>query len=884
MFHNKSVEETFTQVSSSESGLTAAEAQRRLAENGKNALAEAKKKPAIIKFLSQFTDPMIIVLLVAAVISAVMAIVNTEYVDLVEAGVILLIVVLNAVIGFVQENKAENALEALKARNKPFVKVIRDGEQTVIPSEDLVVGDVVILEAGDVVPADLRLIQSASLKIEEAALTGESVPVDKDFEAIVDEKAPLGDRTNTAFSGSTVTYGRGRGVVVATGMQTEMGKIAQMLTEVQEDPSPLNKQLGKTAKILSVVVLAIAVVIFIVNILAHISTGLDAEVFMSSFMTAVAIAVAAIPEGLPAVVTIVLAMGVQKMSRRNAIVKNLPSVETLGCCEIICSDKTGTLTLNKMTVKDGYCPSGDEELLQRIMALRNDTVATKTGLQGDPTETALVDYMISKGGDYAALVKAYPRVDERPFDSGRKLMTTVHEHEGKTRSYTKGAPDMLIAKCDYILTEKGVAPITEADVEAIKNANSGMAHRALRVLAAAYKEGDDLSEEHMIFVGLMGMIDPPRPEVKAAVAECRTAGIHALMITGDHMDTACAIARELDILRDGDLTATGAELDKMTDEYLYENINRFSVFARVSPENKVRIVKAFRANGKVTAMTGDGVNDAPSIKEADIGIGMGITGTQVSKEAADMVLTDDNFATIVNAVEEGRKIYSNITKAIQFLLSANIAEVLCLFIVEMISLASGTPQDFMTPLMILWVNLVTDSFPALSLGTEKAERDVMLQPPRKNNSSLFYGQMGKDILIQGLMQTALVMLSYLLGQYVITDGYEHHAEPMTMAFISLCFIQLFHAFNLRSQRNSVINKDFFSNKYLNFSALIGVALTLFVVLTPGVKTVFIDGADNSFFLSAAEWVVAVAVAVAIIPLVELQKFIERKIEKNKKNA
>ena len=882
MFHNKSIEETCKLTDSSESGLSTAEAQKRLAENGKNALAEAKKKPAILKFLGQFTDPMIIVLLAAAVISAVLAGVNKEPIELIDSGVILLIVVINAIIGFVQENKAENALEALKAKNKPFVKVLRDGEQQVIPSEELVVGDVVILEAGDVVPADMRLVQSASLKIEEAALTGESVPVEKDHTAVVDEKAPLGDRHNTAFSGSTVTYGRGRGIVTATGMNTEMGKIAQMLTEVQEDPSPLNKQLGKTAKILSFLVLGIAIIIFIVNICAHISTGIDAQVFMDAFMTAVAIAVAAIPEGLPAVVTIVLAMGVQKMSRRNAIVKNLPSVETLGCCEIICSDKTGTLTLNKMTVKDGYCPSGNDELLKRIMALCNDTVSTKTGLQGDPTETALVDYYINQGGDYAKLVADYPRINEKPFDSGRKLMTTVHTCAGKTESYTKGAPDMLIAKCDRILTAKGVAPITEADKEAIRNANSAMAHRALRVLAAAYKDGNDVSEDKMIFVGLTGMIDPPRPEVKAAVAECRTAGIKALMITGDHMDTACAIAKELDILRDGDLTATGAELDKMTDEYLYANIQKFSVFARVSPENKVRIVKAFRSNGKVTAMTGDGVNDAPSIKEADIGIGMGITGTQVSKEAADMVLTDDNFATIVGAVEEGRKIFSNITKAIQFLLSANIAEVLCLFIVEMISLISGQPQTFLSPIMILWVNLVTDSFPALSLGTEKAEKDVMLQPPRKSDTSLFAGQMGKDIIIQGIMQTALVMLSYLLGQYVITDGVEHHAEPMTMAFISLCFIQLFHAFNLRSQRNSVLNSKFFSNKPLNLSALVGIALTLFVVLTPGVKTIFIEDAGNDFMLSWVEWLVSVGVAVAIIPLVEIQKLIERLIARKRK--
>ena len=886
VYHNTEKQVVLTELQSSESGLTNQEASVRLERDGKNALKDAKKTPGIIKFLSQFTDPMIIVLLVAAVVSAVLTIVEnvrnntSEWTELIDCGVILLIVIVNAVIGFIQENKAENALAALKAKNKPFVKVIREGEQVVVASEELVVGDIVILEAGDVVPADLRLIQSASLKIEEAALTGESVPVEKDADVTVDEKAPLGDRTNLAFSGSTVTYGRGRGVVIATGMNTEMGKIAQMLTEVQEDPSPLNKQLGKTAKILSILVLGIAIVIFAVNICAHISTGITTPVIMDAFMTAVAIAVAAIPEGLPAVVTIVLAMGMQTMSKRNAIVKNLPSVETLGCCEIICSDKTGTLTLNKMTVKDSYCPSFDNELLKRIMALCNDTVSTKTGLAGDPTETALVDYFILEGGDYTQLTTQYPRVNEKPFDSVRKLMTTVHTNGGNTYSYTKGAPDMLIARCAYILTDTGIRKITEDDKTAIANANKAMAQKALRVLAAAYKDGDDTSEEGMTFVGLVGMIDPPRPEVKTAVSECISAGIKALMITGDHMDTACAIARELEILHDGDLTATGAELDKMSDEYLYENIHRFSVFARVSPENKVRIVKAFRANGKVTAMTGDGVNDAPSIKEADIGIGMGITGTQVSKEAADMVLTDDNFATIVGAVEEGRKIYSNITKAIQFLLSANIAEVLCLFIVEMIALISGMQQQFLTPIMILWVNLVTDSFPALSLGTERAESDVMMQPPRKSQSSLFSGQLGKDIIIQGIMQTILVMTSYLLGQYVL--GVAHHEEAMAMAFISLCFIQLLHAYNLRSQRNSVLNKDFFSNKFLNMSALLGIALTLFVVLTPGVNTIFLGlsgSAATSFHLSAVEWVVAISVAVAIIPLVELQKFIERKVFK-----
>ena len=865
-YFDKDFDVALNDTHSSPQGLTDEEAADILAKEGKNALEGAKKKPFILKLLSQFVDPMIIVLLVSAAVSAIIAIVRKEYSELIDSGIILLIVILNAIIGLVQESKAENALEALKSNNKPYAKVMRGGERKVIPTEELVRGDIVLLEAGDVVPADLRLISSASLKIEEAALTGESVPVDKDAAAVVGEKAALGDRINMAYSTGTVTYGRGSGVVVATGMHTETGKIAKMLTDVKESPSPLNRQLAKTAKILSFAVLGIALVIFLVSVFAYKSD------VMSAFMTAVAIAVAAIPEGLPAVVTIVLAMGVQKMSKRRAIVKNLPSVETLGCCEVICSDKTGTLTLNRMTVRETYCPGGNEKLLNTIMALCNDSVKTKDGLAGDPTETALVAYAELQGDDFDRLTAANPRINELPFDSVRKLMTTVHETERGEMSYTKGAPDILLARCKYVLGENGEKkPLDDKTRAAISAANSAMANKALRVLAAAYCEGNTLEERDMIFVGLTGMIDPPRDEVKDAVKECRTAGIHVVMITGDHPDTAKAIARELDILRDGDLTATGAELDAMSDDELYANISRYSVFSRVSPENKVRIVKAFRYNGKVTAMTGDGVNDAPSIKEADIGIGMGITGTQVSKEAADIILTDDNFATIEGAVEEGRKIFANITKAIQFLLSANIAEVLCLFIATVI-----LNVDFLTPVMILWVNLVTDSFPALSLGTEGAEKDVMKQPPRKSNSSLFAGTLGKDILIQGIMQTALVLLAFSIGYYVMPDGVANHDVAMTMAFVSLCFIQLFHSFNLRSQRNSVLTRKFFSNKYLDLSALLGIVLTLAVVLIPFFNDIF-----RTAPLTAAEWAIAIGVSAAIIPLVELQKFIERLIARKK---
>lgn len=874
-FHSATREETYEKLSSRPTGLTKAEAEERLEKNGRNKLAEVKKKPATVKLLSQFADPMIVVLLAAAIASSVISVVQGECTELIDAGIILILVIINAVIGFVQENKAENALAALRNKNRPYAKVLRDGERISMLAEELVVGDVVVLEAGDIVPADLRLISSSSLKIEEAALTGESVPIEKDAEAVLSEEVALGDRINTAYSGGTVTYGRGSGVVAATGMNTEMGKIAKMLNEVKEAPSPLNKQLGKTAKILSIGVLAIAFVIFLISVFAYGKNALEA------FMTAVAIAVAAIPEGLPAVVTIVLALGVQKMSARRAIVKNLPSVETLGCCEVICSDKTGTLTLNKMTVRETFCPSKNEQLLRNIMVLCNDTVVSADGLAGDPTETALVAYAQETGVDFAELTAKYPRINEKPFDSDRKLMTTVHEANGENVSYTKGAPDMLLARCKYCLTAEGVKPLTESVAEEIKRANSEMANKALRVLAAAYREGGSLDEEDMVFVGLTGMIDPPRAEIKDAVAQCRAAGIHIIMITGDYLDTASAIARELDILREGNLKATGAELDAMSDEELYENIDKFAVFARVSPENKVRIVKALKYHRKVVAMTGDGVNDAPSIKEADIGIGMGITGTQVSKDAADIILTDDNFATIVGAVEEGRKIFSNVTKAIQFLLSANIAEVLCLFISSVI--LAGIVGDpafvFLTPVMILWVNLVTDSFPALSLGIEKAENDVMSLPPRKSNSSLFAGNMGKDIILQGVMQAALVMTSFCLGYFVIGDANPEiaHRQASTMAFVSLCLIQLFHSFNLRSQRNSVLNEKFFSNKFLDGSATVGIALTVAVVLIPGMDAVF-----KTAWLSGREWLIAIGVAVMIIPFVEIQKLIERAVAKNKK--
>ena len=879
--HAKEAGEVLAALSVTEQGLSSAEAEKRAAEYGKNALKEAKKKSLIVKFLEQFKDVMIIVLLAAAVVSAVIALVEGEYSELIDAGVILLIVVLNAVIGVVQENKAENAMEALKNMNKAFSKVLRDGEWKHLASEELVPGDIVKLEAGDIVPADMRLLTSASLKIEEAALTGESVPSEKDAEKVVDVAAPLGDRADMAYSGGTVAYGRGTGVVTHTGMSTEVGKIATMLTDGSQQTSPLQKQLGKTAKLLSILVLAIAAVIFIVQAVK------DPDNIMEAFMTAVAIAVAAIPEGLPAVVTIVLAIGVQRMSKRNAIVKNLPSVETLGCCEVICSDKTGTLTLNQMTVKGYYLPKcgfkttdderepgSDEELFLRAMALCNDTEKTSEGLVGDPTETALVAYAEDCGFDHRKLTADYVRVDEVPFDSGRKLMTTVNEHEGEREAYVKGAPDMLLPRCTRILVGDEVRAITEKDVEEIKKANSRMAKKALRVLGVAVKTGDlthETLESDLTFVGLVGMIDPPRAEVKDAVRVCIGAGMRPIMITGDHAETAAAIATEIGILREGDKVILGAELDKMSDEEFAATIEEYSVFARVSPENKVRIVTTYQGKGKVVAMTGDGVNDAPSIKRADIGIGMGITGTDVSKGAADLVLTDDNFATIIGAVEEGRKIFSNIKKAIQFLLSANIAEVLCLFIATMMNI------PFLTPLMILWINLVTDSLPALSLGMEEAESDVMKKSPRKSNASLFAGRTGVDIIVQGIIQTGLVMAAFFIGTNIFEamDG-ARHEEAMTMAFVSLALIQLFHSFSMRSQDHSILNRKLFANKYINLSFLIGVALTVFIVVVPGVNTAF-----GTVMINGVEWAISIAVAFAVIPCVEIYKLIVRIIQRQK---
>jgi Ca2+-transporting ATPase len=883
-FHTLSIEEAYVVAGSSPQGLSAKEAAERLARNGKNALEEAKKKSLLAKFFDQLKDVMIIVLLAAAGVSAIIAIFQKQYEELIDSGIILLIVIVNAIVGLIQENKAEASMGALKNLNKPYAKVLRDGQVIKIKSEEIVVGDVVVLEAGDIVPADIRLTESVSLKIEEAALTGESVPVEKLASDIAKEDAPLGDRSGMCYSSGVVSYGRGQGIAVATGMDTEVGKIAKMLNETESDSTPLQIQLAKTAKVLSVLVLGIAVIIFGAAILRGLlgKTSADAlTIITKSFMTAVAIAVAAIPEGLPAVVTIVLAIGVQRMSEKKAIVRNLPAVEALGCCEVICSDKTGTLTLNQMMVKELYTlhtglykeeETPDDEgarLLIRSMALCNDTRIADGKFVGDPTETALVAYAHKMG--YTSLPETYPRIGENPFDSVRKLMSTVNKTEGGQTAHIKGAPDILLNHCSRIFDKSGIRPLTEEDVESILKANKLMATKALRVLGVAVNpdvHSAEEAEQKMVFVGLVGMMDPPRAEVKDAVAVCKKAGMRAIMITGDHADTAAAIAKDIGILEEGKLVVTGAELDRMEEREFMDKLSDICVYARVSPENKVRIVKAFKAAGKKVAMTGDGVNDAPSIKAADIGVGMGITGTDVSKGASDMVLADDNFATIVSAVEEGRKVYNNIKKAVQYLLSANIAEVLCLFIAIVF-----LNQEFLTPVMILWVNLVTDSLPALALGMEAAEPDIMNYPPRKSDASLFAGRTGRDILIQGLMQTLLVMASFSLGTYVFQGS--NHAAAETMAFLTLCLIQLFHAYNMRSTTYSLFNKKIFANRFMNLAFAVGSILILTVVIVPQIGEVLFKTSS----LTGTEWLISVGLAVLIVPMVEIQKWIGRLLSK-----
>ena len=878
-YYLKSIDETLAEVSTTAEGLTSQEAEARLAANGKNKLEEPPKDTLLKKFLSQFADPMIIILIVAAAISGVTAFyANESFADVI---IIMAVVIINAVLGVYQESKAEKAIEALQEMAAATSKVYRDGKIVTVKSEDLVKGDIVVLEAGDAVPADGRIIQCASMKIEEAALTGESVPVDKTEETLElgdGKDVPLGDRKNMIYMGSTVVYGRGMAVVCDTGMDTEMGKIADALAQAKEGKTPLQIKLAQLSKILTILVLAICVVIFAVSLLR--AGDLNGAVVLDMFMVAVSLAVAAIPEGLAAVVTIVLSIGVTNMSKRNAIIRKLTAVETLGCAQIICSDKTGTLTQNKMTVVDYY--GEDEKLLAQAMALCCDAriAEGETEATGEPTECALVNYAAKIGVDKNAVEKVLPRVEEVPFDSGRKMMTTMHvdgiNENGNIIQYTKGAPDEVLKKCTMIMENGVPRAITEADKENILKANKEMADRALRVLMASQAIHTEMPaaintsvENDLCFLGLVGMIDPVRPEVKAAIEECDRAGITPVMITGDHVDTAAAIGRELGILTADRKAITGAQLNEMDDETFRNEIEHIGVYARVQPEHKVRIVNMWKEKGFVTAMTGDGVNDAPSIKSADIGVGMGITGTDVTKNVADMVLADDNFATIVGAVSEGRRIYDNIRKAIQFLLASNMSEVISIFVATMMGFT------ILHPVHLLWINLVTDCFPALALGVEKPEADIMKRAPRKTTDGIFSGGLGVDVVYQGIIVSILTLLAYFIGHYIEAGVWEIATSPdgTTMAFLTMSMTEIFHSFNMRSQRGSLFAMKH-GNKTLFLAGIASFILTTMVIYVP-----FLAAAFEFEHISLLEYGIAMGLAASIIPIVEVVKFFQRKMAK-----
>ena len=874
-YYLKSVKEVFTAIESNAKGLTGAEAQRRLTRDGKNKLAEAKKDSLFKRFLSQMADPMILVLIAAAAVSGVTSFYAGE--NFADVIIILAVVVINALLGMYQESKAEKAIEALQEMAAATSRVLRDGRIEQVKSEELVVGDVVLLEAGDAVPADGRIIECASMKIEEAALTGESVPVTKTTDVLYAGEAkdvPLGDRKNMVYMGSTVVYGRGAAVICATGMDTEMGKIADALAQAQEGKTPLQIKLTQLSKILTVLVLAICVIIFAVSLLR--AGSLDGKVLLDTFMIAVSLAVAAIPEGLAAVVTIVLSIGVTNMSKQNAIIRKLTAVETLGCAQIICSDKTGTLTQNKMTVVDAY--GDDQALLASAMALCSDARIEEgsDSAIGEPTECALVNYAHQLGMEKQALEMALPRIGEVPFDSGRKMMSTLHEDkdELKILQYTKGAPDEVLKKCTKIWRDGQAVPMTDADRANIAAANKQMADRALRVLMAAMRIYDEMPteltpeavERDLCFIGLEGMIDPVRPEVKAAIAKCNEAGIRPIMITGDHIDTASAIGRELGILDDTHHAITGAMLNEMDDEQFEKEIEHISVYARVQPEHKVRIVNMWKKKGYVTAMTGDGVNDAPSIKSADIGVGMGITGTDVTKNVADMVLADDNFATIVGAVAEGRRIYDNIRKSIQFLLASNMSEVLSIFAATMLGFV------ILQPVHLLWINLITDCFPALALGMERPEADIMQRKPRKTDDGIFAGGLGIDMLYQGVILAGLTLTAYFIGHYIEAGVWEITTSPdgTTMAFLTLSMAEIFHSFNMRSQRDSLLHMKYM-NPALIWSSIASFAATTLVIYVP-----FLADAFEFEHISLTEYAIALGLAFLVIPIVEIIKFFQRK--------
>lgn len=869
-------EEVLCSQGSQRGGLTSQEAAARLEKHGPNRLQEAKKITNLQRFLQQLKDPMLLILMAAAAVSAVTSILSGE--KLTEVIIILAVVLLNAVLGVVQESKAEAAIEALQTMTAATSKVLRDGKIVVLHSADLVPGDVVLLEAGDAVPADGRLLESASLKIEEAALTGESVPVNKTAETISAEgDVPLGDRKNMCYMGSTVVYGRGSAVITATGMDTEMGKIAGVLARTEQEETPLQRKLTQLGKTLSYLVLAICVFIFVFDLLVEGDYSLEA--ILKTFMVAVSLAVAAIPEGLATVVTVVLSIGVTNMSKRGAVIRRLTAVETLGCTQVICSDKTGTLTQNKMTVVDH---TGPQRLLATAMALCSDAAWTEEGAQGEPTEAALVNFAAEAGLKKPLLEEQQPRVAEAPFDSSRKMMSTVHQIDGGFIQYTKGAPDEVLRLCTGYIESGEMRPMTEEKRRAILLENKAMADRALRVLAAAQRSwGDKLPEDispetleqDLCFIGLAGMIDPVRPEVKDAIHQCRKAGIRPVMITGDHKDTAVAIAKELDILDSADQAITGSALNDLTDEELAEAVPKYSVYARVQPEHKVRIVSAWKKRGAITAMTGDGVNDAPSIKTADIGVGMGITGTDVTKNVADMVLSDDNFATIVGAVGEGRRIYDNIRKTIQFLLASNMSEVLGVFTATLLGFT------LLGPVHLLFINLITDCFPALALGLEKAEPDVMDRPPRDSHDGIFAGGLGLDILYQGVLITVITLASYIIGHCVEVGYFEMPSgvspHGMTMAFLTMSMCEIFHSFNMRFQRRSIFSGR--SHNKVLWAAMLGSLLITTLVLEVGP----IADAFGFTPVGWAEYGIALALAVLVIPVVELVKFFQRRAAKKK---
>ena len=883
LFYTQGVEEVLKSLDTSIDGLSTAQAKERLDAYGYNELDEGEKRSLLSKFIDQFKDLMIIILLVAAALS----IITEGRHGLTDACIIFAVVVLNAAFGVYQEGQAEAAIEALKNMSSPMARVRRDGNVVEIDSRELVPGDIVLLEAGDVVPADMRLIEAASLKIEEAALTGESVPVEKDITETVEAEAGIGDRVNMCYQNSNVTYGRGTGVVTNTGMYTEVGKIADMLANADESQTPLKQSLEQLSKTLTYLIIAIALVTFLVSVFIR------GEQPLEGLMVAVALAVAAIPEGLPAIVTILLSLGTTTLAKRNAIVRKLPAVETLGSTEIIASDKTGTLTMNQMTVEkvytNGQLQNADTELgadntTLRIMTFANDTKVDPDGkLIGDPTETALVQFGLDHNFDVREVLKSEPRVAELPFDSDRKLMSTIHkEADGSYFIAVKGAPDQLLKRVTRIEINGEVRPITDEDKQAILATNKDLAKQALRVLMMAYKTTSEIPilesevvESDLIFSGLVGMIDPERPEAAEAVRVAKEAGIRPIMITGDHQDTAEAIAKRLGIIDPNDTedrVITGAELNELSDEEFQKVFKQYSVYARVSPEHKVRIVKAWQNEGKVVAMTGDGVNDAPSLKTADIGIGMGITGTEVSKGASDMVLADDNFATIIVAVEEGRKVFSNIQKSIQYLLSANMAEVFIIFFATLFG------WDVLQPVHLLWINLVTDTLPAIALGVEPAEPGIMTHKPRGRQSNFFDGGVFGAIMYQGVFQTILVLAVYGWG-LVFPEHHtqaEIHADALTMAYATLGLIQLLHAFNVKSVYQSVFKVGLFRNKTFNWAIPVAFILLMATIVVPGFNNLF-----HVSHLSFTQWLAVIVGSFLIVVLVEIVKATQRALGKDK---